>query len=298
VAAVLARLGESMDAVGDGRVFLNRKRVRKALERVRDGDCITVGAPVAAGRGTDLAVRRLGERDDLVAFEKPAGMRTVPDLRGGRDTFVDHVARSLGRSAEAVLLTSRLDQEVSGVIVVALDPRAATRLVEARERGAYQRTYAWISSGGPAPVGVESVWDAPIGRHSRPHLRRAFGPDAKPSRTAFMCASIARSNGTSFAMGWAAPETGRTHQIRVHAAHGGAPLLGDTAYGGPRQHAAPNGKVMRFGRIALHAARVRVPDGSGGSWHVQAEIPHEFRQWWADLGGAAEAWDRAPPWEG
>jgi 23S rRNA pseudouridine955/2504/2580 synthase/23S rRNA pseudouridine1911/1915/1917 synthase len=89
------------------------------------------------------------------------------------------------------------------------------------------------------------------------------------------------------------PQTGRTHQIRVHASHAGAPLLGDRDYGGPSRVTLPNGRIVALTRIALHAARVTVPGSGGELLSASAPIPPELARVWSDLGGAAEAWDRA-----
>ena len=81
------------------------------------------------------------------------------------------------------------------------------------------------------------------------------------------------------------PETGRTHQIRIHASRAGLPLLGDPDYGGRRQVTLANGRIVAVSRIALHAVRVAV----GGIVAV-APIPDELERVWSELGGAAESW--------
>jgi 23S rRNA pseudouridine955/2504/2580 synthase/23S rRNA pseudouridine1911/1915/1917 synthase len=88
-----------------------------------------------------------------------------------------------------------------------------------------------------------------------------------------------------------APVTGRTHQIRVHAAHAGAPLLGDRAYGGPVRLTLPSGRVIEPGRIALHAARVVVPRPAGEPLVLSAPLPPELASLWSALGGEPAAWE-------
>jgi 23S rRNA pseudouridine1911/1915/1917 synthase len=87
------------------------------------------------------------------------------------------------------------------------------------------------------------------------------------------------------------PLTGRTHQIRVHAAHAGAPLVGDRAYGGPVRVTLPSGRVLQPGRIALHAARVVVPGEGGSPLVAAAPVPAELEALWSALGGEPAAWE-------
>jgi len=84
------------------------------------------------------------------------------------------------------------------------------------------------------------------------------------------------------------PQTGRTHQIRVHAAHAGAPLLGDASYGGKRRLTTPRGSVIALERILLHAHEVVV---SGHRY--LAPLPEEFASVWRAISKDAEVWDRA-----
>lgn len=287
VAAILARAGEKESAVEDGRVFVGRARVKSAAQAVRVGDAIRIGAAAETGR----AWRILWEQDGLLACEKPAGIPTVPDHLGASHALVALAAEAVGRSAGELFVTSRLDREVSGVVVFALTAEAEARLRRAREEGRYARRYVAIASATPNPHDRPSgLWDAPIGAGKDARHRAPDGPDAKPAATRW--SAVARAGG--FVMLAVEPQTGRTHQIRVHASHAGAPLLGDRDYGGPGRVTLPNGRVVALTRIALHAARVTVPAQRGDAALVaSAPIPPPLATIWTELGGAAEAWDRA-----
>jgi 23S rRNA-/tRNA-specific pseudouridylate synthase len=237
----------------------------------------------------------LWERDGLIACSKPAGIPTVPDHRGASHSLVALAAQSIGRKPGELFVTSRLDREVSGAVVFATSPEAEGRLRRAREQGQYARRYVAIASAADTLINVDQVdqrarlWDAPIGAGKDPLHRAVGGPDAKAAQTRW--AIVARAG--SFAMLAVEPQTGRTHQIRVHASHAGAPLVGDRDYGGPVRVTLPNGSIVALARIALHAARVRVPDAAGEPLVASAPIPAELERIWSALGGAPEAWDRA-----
>jgi RluA family pseudouridine synthase len=278
---VLARAGADAGALRDGRVFLGRRRLRRDSEAVRAGDVIEIAPP----RDVSAKVRVLLKTEDLVAVDKPADVPTIPDLTGAAHALVAIVATALGIDASRLHPTSRLDRDVSGVVVLALTKEAAERLRRARERGAYDRRYMAIASRSPEPA--HGQWDGPIGRSKDPRLREVDGREAVPATTRY--AVCARSPG-GLAMLAVAPVTGRTHQIRVHASHAGAPLVGDRAYGGPGRLTLPGGHVIEPRRIALHAARVIVPDARGAAIVAIAPVPDELTALWSALGGDPSAW--------
>jgi 23S rRNA pseudouridine1911/1915/1917 synthase len=283
VGEVLARAGADAAAVGDGRVFLGRRRVRGGDEPVRAGDVLSVTTPGAAEKGT---ARILVHAGDLVAADKPAGIPTIPDHAGSAHALLATVARALGMEAAGLHPTSRLDREVSGVVVFALTKAAAQRLLRARAERTYERRYLALAA--RAPEGERGTWDAPIGRAPDPRLRSVHGRDAAEASTRYAITARAPAGAALLAV---APQTGRTHQIRVHASHAGAPLLGDRAYGGPSRLTLPSGRVIEPGRIALHAARIVVPGEDGAPLVVTSPVPPELTSLWSALGGDPAAWE-------
>ena len=294
-------------AIAEGRVFVGRKRIVRGAEGVSVGDEMTVAAPLG-GRGEEGGLVLLANDDDIVAAVKPAGIPTIPDHHGADHALIAVVARAVGVAAGDLHATSRLDRDVSGVVVFAKTKRAAELLHVARADNTYGRRYVAIAmsaiaasrkAGGPpfeAPLDAVSktetgVWDAPIGRAKDPRHRAAHGKDPAAARTLWRVVGHgAPSAGLGVARVLAlAPITGRTHQLRVHAAHAGTPLLGDRVYGGPSQVTLSNGRVVAITRIALHCARVSLP----GRAPLCAEIPRELVALWQTLGGSAEAWDTA-----
>lgn len=327
VGAIVLRAGEvdAESAIAEGRVFVGRERAKGAAQIVKVGDEVKIGvldgsrAAATAATGTSAktgpapAFAVLWSRDGLLACDKPAGIPTVPDHAGAAHSLVALAAASCGKKAGELFVTSRLDREVSGVVIFATTPQGEAHLRRARDVGAYVRRYVAIAAISPstdatlttliASIHVDQpsptgTWAASIGAGKDPRHRAVGGADAKPAQTRF--AVIARAGG--FVLLAVEPQTGRTHQIRVHAAHAGAPLLGDRDYGGPTRVTLPNGGVVALSaptpRIALHAARVVVPDpaqgpGSGPALVATAPVPAAVARVWAELGGAPEAWDTA-----
>jgi 23S rRNA pseudouridine955/2504/2580 synthase/23S rRNA pseudouridine1911/1915/1917 synthase len=239
LADVLDRLGEGAgEALAQGRIFIGARRATRPDERIPAGAEVTRfqerECPVA-----DLRI--LAERDGLVAVFKPAEVATIPDHHGRSGTLVEKTATAIGLPVERLFATSRLDVGVSGVVLFATSE---------------------------SPVPDAGVWNQPIGRHRDPRMRRVGGPDARLAETSYSVVSVARA-ATMLAV---EPKTGRTHQIRVHAAHAGAPLLGDRAYGGPTRLVSPRGSVFALPRIAL---------------------PDELRAIWSACDGDPSAWAKA-----
>lgn len=281
---VLARAGADGRAVEDGRVFLGRRRVRSVTELVEGGDVLEIAPARPAPAGPVVLART----DDLVAVDKPAGTSTIADHAGSSHSLVFLLADALGVDPARVHPTSRLDRDVSGVVVFALTGEAADRLMKARAAGAYARRYLAICA--RAPTEDRGTWNAPIGRARDPRLRKANGRDAVPAETRYDTCARAPGGEALLAL---APVTGRTHQIRVHAMHASAPLVGDRSYGGPARITLAGGRVIEPRRIALHAARVVVPDRRGSPLAFDAPLPVDLVALWAALGGSAAAWEVA-----
>jgi 23S rRNA-/tRNA-specific pseudouridylate synthase len=285
VAAVLSRLGEgAAEALEEGRIFIGKRRAAA-------GDIVRAGEEVwlyPARPSPREAPRILLEQDGVVAVYKPPDMATVADHRGSAASLETVVKSMLGRR-EPLIVTSRLDVGVSGVVLFATDERSRRTLARAREEGRYQRHYIAVSVALPDPE--RGSWTASIGRAGDPRLRRVGGPSAVIAETAYAVVATA-PRGVLLAV---EPKTGRTHQIRVHAAHAGCPLWGDSAYGGPTRVISGNGAVAAVERIALHAAWVEVPLGENATLRAEAPLPADFGAIWTGCGGDLSAFAGALP---
>jgi 23S rRNA pseudouridine1911/1915/1917 synthase len=259
--------GEARRALDAGGVFLEGHRCKIAARKVWPGQQIVVnleeGGREAGGGGPLERARLLYADDDLVAVDKPAGVPAQPTLTTDLGTLPALVEALLGAP---VTIVHRLDRETSGVTVLARTKAAAAALAEAFRAGGPEKTYLALTARPPTPA--EGRVDAPLGKDpARAGLRRV---DPKGDAAATRYRTLRA--GPLAALVEARPETGRTHQIRVHLAHLGAPLLGDARYGGPRRI----GEVA-IPRVMLHARRLELRHpGTGTAIAFEAPVPADF----------------------
>ena len=233
----------------------------KPRSRVREGSelrLVTHLEPEITWRAQDLPLTVVFEDEDLLVVDKPAGVVVHPGAGNPHGTLVNALLRhrpALERVPRAGIV-HRLDKDTSGLLVVAASLSAHAGLVAQIQRKALAREYFALVRGRPVSGGTV---DAPIGRHPRQRTRMAvLSHGGKAAVTHFRL-------GERFAHYTALDvelETGRTHQIRVHLAHRGFPLLGDPVYAPrlplPRGCSEPLAEALRgFRRQALHARRLR-----------------------------------------
>ena len=192
---------------------------------VKVGDLITVRLdeeePEFPSEDGPLTV--LYEDDFLLAVDKPAGMLIHPSRARFDGTLANFVAgyyRRTGQKSAFHPLT-RLDRDTFGIVLLAKNAHVHTLLQQTKVRKTYHAlTYGW----GETDSGVI---DAPIARRELPSLLRYVAPEGKPSVTEF----VVLERGENICKLALRPITGRTHQLRVHCAHMGHPILGDPQYG-------------------------------------------------------------------
>jgi 23S rRNA pseudouridine1911/1915/1917 synthase len=190
----------------------------------------------------DLAV--LHRDEHLLVVDKPAGLlvHPVPGYRG--PTLVQGLLEEVGGEGIRPGIVHRLDRDTSGLLVVARDDRTLARLQSALRRRKIHRSYVALVRG--RPPSRRGTIEAPIGRDRRDPTRVSLDSDvARPAVTHFAIAE-ALSGRTLLDVEL---ETGRTHQIRVHLAAVGHPVVGDPVYG--------HGRELGLDRQFLHAARLR-----------------------------------------
>ena len=234
--------------------------------------------PIAA---RELVV--LGEFRGLLFIDKPAGLQTEPDTRHA-DTLVTRIAAQLGLPRAQIHALSRLDTAVSGVVTLGLTSEARKLVTEWREQGRFRRRYLALATGHASDSA--GAWSESIGRASG-NLRRVGGRNSEVARTQYAVSASSpvfeRATPRQLHLLALSPETGRTHQLRVHAAAHGLPLLGDRAYGGQARLTSETGSVRSFDRIALHAAWVELPLAE--PQRFEAAVPRELTDIWRDFAG-------------
>lgn len=240
---------------------------------------MTARAPVSLTDEEIAAVRSwvLHEDAHVLVLNKPAGLSS----QGGRikantlDDLLWAFARSNGKRPH---LVHRLDRDTSGVILAAKTKPAAGFLGKAIQGRKLTKTYlALVETPPPGDRGVvrRALLRQEIGRESYMRAVPDDTPGAQPSESRYRV--LARSD--EGALVELEPHTGRMHQLRVHMADLGSPLVGDVRYGG-----ALTLSGRKAERLMLHAARLRFPHPEGGVCEIEAPVPDDFRALMAEAG--------------
>lgn len=219
------------------------------------------------------------EDDHLLVINKPAGLVVHPGAGNRRGTLSNGLLYHLPAlsAVPRAGIVHRLDKDTSGLMVVAKTLAAHKYLVEQLQAREVRREYLALCNGVMTAGGTV---DAPIGRHPVNRLRMAVRDKGKPAVTHYRVEHRFRAH----TLVRVQLETGRTHQIRVHMAYIGYPLVGDAVYGGrlrlpPQCNAAYAECLRRFKRQALHATRLSLVHPQTQQW-MQWEVgmPQDMAQ--------------------
>lgn len=244
-----------------------------AKRKLRGGERVAIAVPPAPtfeNAPEDIPLAIVFEDEALIVIDKPAGLVVHPGNGNERGTLMNallHHAPPLADIPRAGIV-HRLDKDTSGLMVVAKTLPAQTALVRQLQARTVERRYLALVRG---KVGAGGTVDAPIGRHPTQRTKMAIlKAGGKAARTHYAI----RERFGKCTLVECRLETGRTHQIRVHMAAIGHPLVGDPVYGKTK---SGDVRLDAFGRQALHAFRLAlVHPASGAEMAWESPLPADF----------------------
>ncbi|MBP1290637.1 MULTISPECIES: RluA family pseudouridine synthase [Bradyrhizobium] len=279
-----------------GSVTVKDAVVRDPAYHVAKGDTIIIDVPEAAPaepQGEDIALDIVFEDDDIIVIDKPRGLVVHPAAGHASGTLVNALIAHCGASLSGIGgvkrpgIVHRLDKDTTGLMVVAKNDHAhqslTAQFADHGRTGPMERGYMAFVWG--VPNRPHGTIDAPIDRHPHAREKMAVRQGGREAITHFeVLASFAGRDGKPVASLLACRlETGRTHQIRVHLAHLGHPLLGDSVYGAHFKTKAgqlgAEGKdaLTALGRQALHAYLLALEHPRTGELlHWEAPLPEDL----------------------
>lgn len=234
--------------------------------------------PVAEARA--LEARVLHRDDHVLVIDKPPGLA----VQGGSGTrrHLDAMLDALRFGGERPRLVHRLDKDTSGAMVLARTANAAAALARAFRSREVHKLYWAVVAGVPRPSSgkIDLRLAKKLGRHGE-----RMEPDAENGLMAVTEFRVIERAGRRAAWLLLEPLTGRTHQLRVHCAAIGTPILGDGKYGGAE--AVLEGEQIS-NKLHLHARWIEVPHPKGGVLAVTAPLPEHMKSTWHFLGFSEE----------
>ena len=275
VAARLTELSRTavQRLIEDGFITLNGSTC-KASDKVGPGDVIVARLPPPAPTeliAEDIPLNIVYEDEDVVVIDKPAGLVVHPAAGHDRGTLVNAL---LGRIPDLEGIggevrpgiVHRLDKDTSGLIIAAKNDRALQYLQEQFKARTIKKMYLALVEGIVEPR--EGIIDAPIGRSKTDRKQMAVTREGRSARTRYRVTQIYRQPDLSLVEAY--PETGRTHQIRVHFAWLKHPLVGDETYG---RHKS----IVPVERHFLHAASLTLTLPNGEVRTFTSKLPDDLQ---------------------
>ena len=249
--------------------------LREPKFKLHGGERLAVRSPAAdvvlQDAAQPLDLRIVYEDDAILVIDKPAGLVVHPGSGNRDNTLLNALLHQVPNavSLPRAGIVHRLDKDTSGLLVVAKTAQAQTSLVRQLQARSVKREYFAVARG---DIARALTIDAPLGRHPVQRTAMAVVERGKPARTHV---TVLERFGAATALRCAL-ETGRTHQIRVHLAAIGHPLVGDATYGSRTN--SRDARVPAFARQALHAQRLAlVHPVSGATMQWESPLPADLQ---------------------
>ncbi|SFV27308.1 23S rRNA pseudouridine1911/1915/1917 synthase [Devosia crocina] len=283
------------DLILGGAVSIDGKTVSEPKYRLKTGETIVLLAPPPEDpepEAEDIPLDILYEDDDLIVINKPVGMVVHPAPGSPNGTLVNALIFHCGDSLKGIGgvkrpgIVHRLDRDTSGVMVAAKTEKAHRHLSEQfadhGRTGPLHRSYTAFAWG--TTQSAAGTVDAPLGRDPGNRLKQAVRKDGREAITHYAVEARYGEDGWDITRIQCQLETGRTHQIRVHMAHIGHPLVADQVYASGfatkvnRLPAELGAAVRGLGRQALHAAELGFEHPSSGEEMMfEADLPADLQ---------------------
>ena len=279
--AFLARMGEGLTRsaaqklIEQGQVLRNGKPGKKN-DKLNPGDIVEYTVPEAKPVdivATEMPLDIIYEDDDVLVINKPKGLVVHPAAGHQEDTLVNGLLYAMGDDLSGINgelrpgIVHRIDKDTSGLLAVAKNDLAHTMLASQLKDHSMARTYDAIVCGSMKED--SGTVDAPIGRHPTDRKKMCVTQrNSKPAVTHWEV--VTRYKGYTHIR--CRLETGRTHQIRVHMAYIGHPILGDTVYGHKKPELGQSSQCLHAGALCFAHPR------DGRPILVFAELPQYFKE--------------------
>ena len=283
--------------IKQGQVRAGAATIVDAKYRVKPGDRFELNVPppvLAEPEAETIPLNILYEDDALIVIDKPAGLVVHPGAGHSSGTLVNALIAHCGASLSGIGgvarpgIVHRLDKDTSGVLVVAKTDQAhralAAEFADHGHEGALERTYLALVWGTP-PLPHGTI-DAPIGRHPTSRTKMAVLPNkGRHAITHYRVLETFGGHPPIASLVECTLETGRTHQVRVHLAHMGTPVIGDPLYAQGFKSKLRNlpeplrTKIMQLDRQALHARRLAFTHPKTGTLlEFNSPLPDELAE--------------------
>ena len=265
------------EMVTGGAVSVNGRSAQNVGQRLNAGDQVLVELPALSSEAVvsappGLALSVVYEDEALLVVDKPAGIPVRPSRKRDRAAVTELLAAMYPEQAhvggaDRAGVVTMLGEDVSGLLLAGRDEGTYRELRRLVKRHYVQEVYTALVEG---HLRGEFTIDQPIGNVKRARERLAVAREGRPARTLVRGQQHLKESGRDYTVVYVRPETARMHQIRVHLAWHGFPIVGDRVYGTKRQTMLPD-------RVFLHLSEMRLPQpSSGDEIRVESPLPPEL----------------------